>query len=462
MRQDVRGKPHYLVGKLRSTLDDVRSSYWFLPMTMALAAGALAIGLVAVDRMAKGNIVQHIPWITQSEPDGTREVLAVIAGSMITVTGVVFSITVVAMTLASSQFGPRLLRNFLRDRGNQLTFGTFVGTFLYSLIVLRSVRENEVPHVSSAAAVLLALVSVFVLVYFIHHVVRSIQAASVIAAIAEEIGEQIPHLFPDHLGKERSDRDEEEIDRARQRLKDDGRDVLAVSDGYIRILDQDSVLQAAEDNGLVIELFRRPGDFVLKGSALARVSPSKHASNQLVDLLAETFVLGDHRTSIQDIHFLIGQLTQIALRSLSPHINDPMTACDCVHRLAGVLCAMADREMPQPTRYDGNRTLRVIAPAIRFEEIVDDSFGPIRRHGAAQIDVVMALFDSVARAAETYGTADRRQVLADCLERMKADFLSSRPPARDSSVVNEAYARAMSRMGLTPDPGAAAHAALGR
>ena len=186
----------------------LRSSYWFVPSVMAIGAIVLAMATLALDGQLTRSSLRKMQWVYAGGAEGARTVLSAVAGSVITVAGVVFSITVAALTLASSQFGPRLLRNFMRDLGNQVVLGTFIATHLYCLLVLRTVRGSDggggefVPHVSITTGLLLALTSLAVLIYFIHHVARSMQAPDVIAGVARELHSSIDHLFPQSLGEE--------------------------------------------------------------------------------------------------------------------------------------------------------------------------------------------------------------------------------------------------------------------
>ena len=431
-----------LLGRLQSLFDTLRGNYWFLPMVMAFGAGAAAFGFVEVDRRL---LVEPIPWISSTGPEGTRAVLSVIAGSMITVTGVVFSITVVALTLASSQFGPRLLRNFLRDRANQLAFGTFVATFLYSLLVLRAVREDETPHVASTVAVVLAGASLFVLIYFIHHTATSIQASNVIAAVVKEIEAHLPSLFPERMGSEEVERASLSIETSRRQLEADGVDLRASSGGFVRLIDEEMILRLAVTYDAVILLHRRPGDFVAEGSILARVAPG-HVADDLGAALRESFIVGDHRTPVQDLEFLVGQLTEITLRALSPGVNDPRTAIDCVHRLGAVVASVIEREMPSGIRHDEHGRMRVLAPPTTFDQIVASCFDPVRRYGAGHVAVVVAVLDALRDAGERSTDIGRRRILASHAVEIYAASVAEDPSARDLAIIQEGFDRAMSEI----------------
>lgn len=249
--------------------DEVRQSYWFVPGLMTAGAAGAALGLVEFERGLGAEWGQAVPWLTDVSAPAARAVLSAVSGSMMTVTGVVFSITVVALTLTSSQFGPRLLRSFFRDRGSQLSLGAFLATFVFNLLVLRAVEDTErVPMLSTAVAVSLAVLSLFVLIYFVHHAATSIQASSVIASVAREIDAQLPVLFPENLvaGRPESEAALADEDRARLAAVDEQGEPLRLErEGYLRVLDEEPLLGVAQQRDLLVRVAVRPGDFVARG-----------------------------------------------------------------------------------------------------------------------------------------------------------------------------------------------------
>ncbi len=258
--------------QLASLWDAVRASYWFVPCCMALVSTIGAGAMLRLDAHVDSGWVVKLPWIYTSTAEGGRTVLGVIAGSMITVTGVVFSITIVALTLASSQFGPRLLRNFMRDRASQAVMGTFVATFLFSLVVLRAIGAGDdpfIPYLSMATAALLGVISLFVLIYFIHHAASSIQVSEVVGNVVREIDEILPHLFPETLGEEASI--SVEAAASLETLYATTWPVISGREGYVRVIGTEALLRTATENDLVLWIESPPGRFVSKQTVLARV-----------------------------------------------------------------------------------------------------------------------------------------------------------------------------------------------
>ncbi|MGH8598824.1 MAG: DUF2254 domain-containing protein, partial [Gammaproteobacteria bacterium] len=329
--------------------DRVRSSFWFAPMIMAGWAIALAYATVALDGAATGRWLRAQSWAYTGSAEGATVMLSTIASSMITITGVVFSMTLVALSLASSQLGPRLLRNFMADKANQVVLGTFVATFLYSLFVLRAIRRADedlfVPHLSVALGVLLAAASLGVLVYFIHHVAVSIQADNVVARVGAELAAGIDCLFPEAIGQGAHGHA-----NFPETFSRDSCAIAAAEDGYVQLIDSNALLALAVEEDLVLRVERRPGHFVVKGSPLALAWPGKRVHDRTKARINAAFVLGSQRTPVQDVEFAVNQLVEIAVRALSPGVNDPFTAVACVDRLGAALSRLAQRGVPSPYR----------------------------------------------------------------------------------------------------------------
>lgn len=384
----------------------LHSSFWFLPSLMVGGAGALAMATIAVDEATTDDRMQALGWAYTGGAEGASSVLGAIAGSMITIAGVVFSMTLVALSLASSQLGPRLLRSYMRDTTTQVVLGTFVSTFVYCLLVLRTIRRADeiafVPHLSVNIGVLFALVSVGVLIYFIHHVSTSMQADQVIARVGRELAEVIHRLFPEQIGQEHDRPVTESIGTSIPEAFDrEARPVLAGGDGYLQHVDADALMTLATEADVLLRLERRPGHYVVSGRPLVMVWPGDRVTDEFAAQVREAFALGNLRTSAQDVEFSIHQLVEIAVRALSPSVNDPFTAIACVDRLGSALSCLAQRKMPSPYRHDERRRLRVVAVPITFAEIVDASFNQIRQHARPSAAVTIRLLDTIAVIAES-------------------------------------------------------------
>ena len=436
--------------------ESLRTSYWFVPTLMTASAIGLSFASVHLDERLKAEWVRTVGWIWAGSPEGARQVLSTIAGSMITVAGVAFSITIVALTLASSQFGPRLLRNFVRDFGNQVVLGTFVSTFVYCLLVLRTVRGGDgaefVPYLSVTLGIAFALASLGVLIYFIHHVASAIQAEPLIASVAGELEAAIEEMFPEKLGEPGPESPEE----APSEIEEEGALVEAVRSGYVEAVDDGRLMSIAIAEDLVLKLLRTPGSFVTEGGALVRAWPSGRLGPEVADHIRESFILGRHRTPTQDPEHAVHQLVEIGVRALSPGINDPFTAMTCLDWLGAALSELARRKIPSRYRYDDRRRLRVIADGTGFPEMADAAFNQIRQYGRTSVSVLLRLLDTIAAVAGHVRRPEDRACLfrhADQVVRDARDTLVNERDLREVEERHTATLRALAEAASTPMEG---------
>ncbi|HEY1067251.1 MAG TPA: DUF2254 domain-containing protein [Pirellulales bacterium] len=419
---------------LRKHWEHLRSSFWFLPSLMTLAAVVLASLTVAID----GTLATPWDWAYDGGAEGASAVLGAIAGSMITIAGIVFSLTSVTLSLASSQFGPRLLRNFMRDATNQFVLGTFVATFLYCLLVLRTIRQGDdgtfVPHLSVSIGVLFAVASIGVLIYFIHHVSVSIQANEIIARVGGELNQAIDRLYPAPTSQPEADEtrglQSDEWERPDE-SQVDALPVGAAQDGYLQIIDIDALAALAGHQNAFVKVERRPGQYVVQGTLLARVFqeetseepvPDDQRRKQLESIAAgvrSAFVVGPQRTDSQDLKFLIEELVEVASRALSPGVNDPYTAIACIDRLGSALHRLARRPMRAELRRDKSGRLLAAVPPLEYDDVVDTAFNAIRQYGRASPAVLIRLLETIAVAASA---AERPEQLAAL--RRQADMIA--------------------------------------
>lgn len=390
----------------------IRSSFWFVPVLMTAAAAALAAGLVAFDRM--GMWPEELPdWVYSGGAEGARSLLSAVAGSMITVAGVVFSITMVALSLASSQFGPRLLINFMRDSANQAVLGTFVATFMYCLMVLREIRAGEdefVPHLSVTVAMLLTAASLIVLIYFIHHASTSIHVETVLAAVRRDLNDAVERFFG--AGALRNDQAPDSPDDGLPPgFAADAGAIAAPASGYVQGIDVLGVRDVAARHRVLIRLLRRPGHFVVAGDTIAEVWPRARLVGVIEQEITHLILTGAMRTPTQDVEFAINELVEVAVRALSPGINDPFTAIACVDWLTDALCSIIVRSRPPSVHRDAEGTARVWLDPITFSGLVDAAFNQIRQHAHASAAVLIRLLEGIARIAIRACAAEDRATL---------------------------------------------------
>lgn len=398
-------RPNTVVGpRLRQWLSDMRAVFWLRPATMTLGAVTLAEVLVRVERRLE------LPswlddWLYPGGVDGAREVLGTIAGATIGVAGTTFSITVAALTLASTQMGPRLLRNFTRDAGNQYALGAFLATFSYALVSLRAVPAAEenpfVPHLAVSVGLLLAFACVGVLIWFLHHIANTINVDRVVALVHSDLSGSLATLPTDDGYVE-----EQEAKRA---LVEIAATLRVQESGYLRVLDEGALADWAEEHDAVLRLRVRPGDFVVTNATIGEVTPAA-ARDEAQAALARCLTLGDSRSVEQDLEFAVRQLVEVGLRALSPSLNDPFTAIAVLDRLGAALGELAARRLPDGcTRRNGR--LRVSRPATDYAGLLDAMFHLLRQASASQPAVLIRLLEVLAQVASVEHDPNRRDGL---------------------------------------------------
>ena len=416
--------------RLNARLRMIRASYWFIPSVMALLAIGLGALMIWVDVRLGSNWIRGLSWYQQIRADGAREVLSTIAGSMVTVAGVVFSITIVALSYASSQYGPRVLTNFMSDRGNTVTLGTFIATFLYCLMVLRTIRGGDddfVPQYAVIVAMLLAVCSIGVLIYFIHHVPQSIHINNVVGRIGRQLVRDARERFPAMIGSGRP-----EAQGAPRVDPGPAAPVPAAATGYIQSIDEKRLLSLAVDADVLIRLRFRPGDFVMAGRGLAEAAPADRWRDEHREELQQCFTVGNKRTPEHDLMFLVSELVEIAARALSPGVNDPITAVTCLDWLGAGGTEFASRAMPEPVRHDRSGVPRVVAEADSFAFYVDRAFGRLRQYASADVIAALHWLRVVGEVAATCRTAEQIWVIRReaALFREQAEAALDGPDAR--------------------------------
>ncbi|WP_338446227.1 DUF2254 domain-containing protein [Pelagerythrobacter marensis] len=401
---------------IRWFLARLNANYWFYPALFALTAVLLAFGLIQLDRMGAAEWLNQVEAIVPARPDGAANMLTVIAGSMIGVASTVFSITIAAVAYASGTYGPRLLTNFMEDKGNQLSLATFIGTFVYALTVLRSVRKEDepppgadealatalpgfVPQLSLLVAYLLMALSIAVLVYFLNHIPSSIRINSVLEGIGKRLLRDIADNYPDdHNGGEAPP-------------APDGRPLTVQATGYVQLIEFDELEEIAEEAGCRIALEVRTGDFVHSGMPLIRICEGS-VDDKLAEKLRGAFTLGSTRTPTQDPRFLIDELVEIGLRALSPGINDPFTAITAIHWLGAAIADLGLRDLDRrrEDHPDGNR----VEPLPEtFGHFLNRSFGTMRSGVATSPTAALIMLDALRTAAEPLPDRARKEMLRE-------------------------------------------------
>lgn len=397
----------------------VSASFWFLPYIIVTCAIALGIGLAQIRPMALDQWLLTFPRLFGASPAGAREMLSTIAGSMISVVGIVFSMTLVALALASSQYSSRVLRTFMRSRITQVSIGVFAGIFVYCLIVLRGVHGQDgqvlVPVAAVSVAALLAIVGVAVLIFFIHHIALSIQAATILASIADETIGAIAILFPCEKEDERA-HDDAADDDPTAGLGEPGcrHTILAPRSGYIQSIDEGALMQFGRRHGAVTRIERGVGQFVVANTCILTVSTVPVPDDEVRRELLKAIAISAYRTVEQDPAFGIRQIVDVALKALSPGMNDTTTAVMCLDYLGTILASLAPRAIPSPyRRVDGKLT--VIAKGPGFRALVCEAFDQIRRSAGGNVSILLRMIGTIEIIASLTCRRERHQDLAEQL-----------------------------------------------
>lgn len=440
--------------RLRGWIDDLRDSLWLVPAAMIVAAVAVALVLVEVEAP------DWLPGVLTfgGTPEGARSVLSELAGATITVTGLVFSLTVIALQMAASQFTPRVLRTFLADRRTQVVLGGLLASAVYDVMVLRTVRstgdevELFVPGLAVTVALLFAGVAVGLLVFFLHHVTSQLRVDLVMGKIAAETRHQLRKLDAprDRLP-----------DRAPPEPPPGARAVVAWRGGYVQTVDVDALADVARGHGVRLRLRPGMGEAVSGGTTLAWTWPAaegtvgrNHDHQELTRQVHAVLHLGPDRTESRDLTFGLQQLTDIAVKALSPSINDPTTARQAVEHLAAVLVGLADHPLGADLVEDDDGQVRAAVPRPTFAAHVALCTGPIRRYGRDEPTVLRSLAALLADLAERVADhADRSAAVAAELDRLATCVVED--PGEAAALARDlVIARATLTGGVRPPSGA--------
>ncbi|MGA8545311.1 MAG: DUF2254 domain-containing protein [Mycobacterium sp.] len=421
----------------------LRTNFWLMPSLEVLASIALFWATLEVDRAVYHGVLSLPAWVEAGSADTAREILLAVAAAIMTVIGINFSVTIVTLTLASTQFGPRMLRNFIRDRGTQLTLGTFVATAVYCVLVLLAIGPAEhgvfVPHLSVSVVFLLVLVDLAVLIYFLHHIAIQIQLPFVIASIAKDLTRYLKVRRPDirmSTGDQQNDR--EEITALIDTIASSGAMICTPKGGYLQAIRYDMLIRKASAANAVVRLPYRPGNFLVEDGELAAVWPPE-AADHITRCLKRAQVTGPVRTLAQDPAFGIDQLVEIAIRALSPAVNDTYTALACVDWLGNTLCKLAKVWTPAQAYRDRAGAIRVICEQVSYENLVERAFDKIRQASRGMPAVLIRQLESLKAIMEQTTDPDQARALMDQAAMIQRSNLQSVPEESDRADVESRY-----------------------
>ncbi len=429
------------------------NSFWFIPGLMLIASIALGLLSAVLDRALQSRWSDDLSWMLWVGPDGARTILEVIASSMIGATSLVFSMTLVTLTLASSQLGPRLLAIFRGDRMTQVALGVFVATLAYALLMLRLVPpetqggEAFVPLAAVTVAQLMTLISLAVLIYFIHHLAQLLEADTIVSHVGRALDGSVDRLFPrtghpdrgtEHDGAEETEQDGEVAPDADDDRDRDDRFVMVVKtrrSGYVQTVAQSSLVSLAAEAGGRIDLLIMAGDFLVAGQTMARFHPLDNATDQLKQDIRDCVTIGPKRTQAEDLEYAVNALVEIALRALSPSLNDPFTAIACINRIGSALALAINRRDPPLVHRDEAGEIRLHLPARGFIEVLHGGFDDIRRAAVEHPPVLREMVKRLTALADLAADPERRRAIESQAEAIRRAVEANLGEPRDRARV---------------------------
>jgi len=369
----------------------VTRSFWFVPGLMTLGAIVLVVATRDVASVKALETFFKDNDLIAASPEATRTILATTVGSIITVTSLVFSMVLLALSRASQQLGPRLLQAFTGDKVNQIVLGAFVATFVHALLTL-AMTPDPIPPTAVAVSIILVLACFILLVFFLHHTAQYMQADFVLARVNGELCAAIPRAFP-HTDAEDGPERPDWAD------SDEGDVLKAGSSGYIQAVDIQRLVDLAADNDLRLRLDVRPGHFVIAGGAIGRTLPAGRCRENVSEGISDAIVIGSVRTAAQDLEFSIKAMVEIALRALSPGINDTFTAVAAIDQLGSALALAIASGVSPECFADARGSVRLVRNRVTFESLLDAAYNPIRQNLAGNVTGIIRLTEMLGELA---------------------------------------------------------------
>lgn len=423
--------------RARQIVYDLGSGLFFRPLLVVVGLAGAALAVTTLAQQGTG-----ATWLFPGEPAAAQVVLGTIASSMMTVVSVVYSILLVALSLASMQFSTRILRQLVRDKVSQMTLGIFVGTFLYCLLLLRVVQASPpsfVPALGVGGAIVLALVAMGQLVYFIHHIAHFIQANFLIDQIAQETEVVIDEVFP-------------AVPPPEGLALPDGwaawprHPVASESSGYVQIVDLEGIAEVAAALHGVIVVRTGVGHFATEGIPMLEVHATRAPSSEQLESLREAFDVGPIRTMQDDAEWGVRQIVDIALKAISPAVNDPSTAATCIDHLGRLLVRAARRHAPRPFRAAGaDGRARVVLRESSLAALIDLAFTQIRQYGRGDMAVALRVLRALAVVAEVT-TEERARARILLHARLVRDAALASFPDEDCQALRDRHAAVLARL----------------
>lgn len=428
----------------RSAWYSIRGSLWFVPGLLFLFSVFAALGLVQVDTWLDVRELARVPKAFSAGPEGARQILSVIASSTITIAGVIFSVTIVTLSLAAAQYSPRVLRGFMRDRLNQSVLGILVSVFIYSLLVLRAIRSEEqvfVPQIALWFGILFALVAIGFFIAFIHNSAVSIQAPEIVSRIANESLSALKAVGEtSHEDGSSEMRDTAPSDEQLEGIQ--WQSIPSRKSGYVQDVDIHALFDLATRHNILLRVERPVGDFTVAGRPLVSVGGCMEINKKLAHQVQQQFGINSYRTVDKDPAFGVRQLVDIALKALSPSSNDTTTAIHCLDYL-GVILHQAIQGGPLPQIHLQRGNIRLILRQPETPHLIDLAFNEIRQSAGGNVAVLLRMFRVARQLREDSQDSRLQALLLKHIHLIGENIDRDVPCSADREVLKQAARRAI-------------------
>lgn len=393
----------------------LKSSFWFFPGLIIISLSLLFLFTIHLDQvLGHSPVVKHYS-LWQGGAQGAQQVLATIAGALIALMSIVFSVVTIPFSIAASQYGSRLIRNFMRDPGTQIVLGFFTGTSIYCIFVLSAIKiepETVVPDLSITVSLILSILSLLMLIYFIHHVSTQIQSPEIIFKLGQDLIYAVERSFPGQIVSKEREKELEELANSITKLMPEYKIISSVS-GYVQSIDYDGLMQIAKNQDFVIRILPRPSNFIKQGSPLALIYTKYPLEKKIEKSILNEFIIGKNRILLQDIEYSLDQLVTISIRAVSEDARDTFTANFCIDYIGDALSRLCRKNIPSCYYQDEKECLKLIIKQITFAGLVDSAFNQIRQFGTESPSVIIHLLDTIHSIIPFIATNDQKEVFKE-------------------------------------------------
>jgi len=428
--------------------DRLKVSFWFASVVMALGAVLLAWTMYWLDTLIPNEVLQNSRFVLAGTPNELRSALLNIAGTVLATAGVVFTLLTLPLSTVAAQYGSRLLRLFLGDRTAQFVLGMFVATFVYCIAGAFSIPpagvESESPQLTATVGVYLMLATFATLILLVQHISTMLQAPNIAAAAGTEL---IEAVSAEITGEVTSVEDQRRPDQTPTEAE--GYPIQARKSGYIQYIDPEIMLTLARERNLIIRLLHRPGHYVWPGAIVALVWPAERVDEPLAKQIGRAFQIGNGRTPTQDVEYAVKQLTEMAVRAMSPAINDPFTAMTCLDHIGDGLLKFVQQDARGAHYTDQDGQLRFILEPITFAELLGAAFDMLRHASCDNASVLLHMLEVIELIGQEAQAPEVRRLLLRHVSLIQAESQAGELIEQDRHTIHLSSQALQTKLGDT-------------